>query len=192
MRCVHQVYLFFMRSHTGEVRDLLFCRACDRLGEAQSGWLAKSKGLQMSNNLNLNYQVKNLATIGENTFTKNSVAYDLYYYAVVYGIPASFARRKAEAVLAGFERVVSRTASQFGMDEADFQVLQAEALVRAEKDRAEALATLEKMADLSNTAPVWVEASFHVTSALAEKAKKRSKFAYAEVVEVAHPHLEKP
>lgn len=142
--------------------------------------------------INLNYQVKNLATIGGNTFTKNSVASDLYYYAVVYGIPASFARRKAEAILTSAEVKKSWTASKFGMDEADFQALHAENLAQAEKDCAKALATLEKIADLSNNAPVWVEASFHVTSALAEKAKRGSKFAYAEVVKVAHPHLEKP
>jgi len=133
-------------------------------------------------------KVKNLATIGGNTFTKNSVAGDLYHFAVVYGVPASVARRQAEVMLGAVERVKARTAS--GMDEADFQVLQAESLAKAEETRAKALATLEKIADLSNNAPVWVEASFHITAVLAEKAKKTSKFAYAEVVKVAHPHLE--
>jgi hypothetical protein len=135
-------------------------------------------------------KVKNLATIGGNTFTKNSVANDLYHFAVVYGVPASVARRKAEAVLASAEKKKSWTASMFGMDEADFQALHAESLATAEEARAKALATLEEIADLSDNAPVWVEASFHITAVLAEKAKKASKFAYAEVVKVVHPHLE--
>lgn len=138
-------------------------------------------------------KVKNLATIGGNTFTKNSVDYDLYYFAVVYGVPAFVARRQAERVLASFEERKSWTASMFsGMAEADFQALQDESLANAEKECVKAVQTLADLADVADRTPVWVEASFHIGLLQAEKAKKGSKFAYAEVVKVAHPHLEKP
>jgi hypothetical protein len=135
-------------------------------------------------------KVKNLATIGGNTFTKNSVANDLYHFAVVYGVPASVARRKAEAILASAEKKKSWTASMFGMDEVDFQALHAENLANAEQECVKALQTLADLADVADLTPVWVEASFHIGLLQAEKAKKGSKFAYAEVVEVVHPHLE--
>ena len=127
----------------------------------------------------------NIINIDDSQFTKNSVPNDLYYFAVAYGSRADWVRTQNARIIASFEKLVSEPAPE-NIGEVDYEYLRT-TWVKARRPRYEAALALNiKIADFADNAPVWLEASFHISKLRADQAAKRSKFVFTQVLEVAH------